>query len=137
MKYNLKNKEEAERAFTYLTDLVGREALVEVKKISPIRSLNQNSYLHLLLQGFGAHFGYTLEEAKLIYKELNKSIYSYKKKGRVFYRSSADLTIDEMTRSIERFRDASAEQGYPLPTATDQNWLMSLANTIEATERYL
>lgn len=137
LKYNMAIVAEAERAFQYLTDLSGNEAIVEIKKVSPKRSLRQNSYLHLLLQAFGSHFGYTLAESKLIYKELNANIYSYKKKHRTFYRSSADLTKDEMMNSIERFREKSAEQGYPLPTATDQEWLRSLENTIQQTEKYL
>jgi hypothetical protein len=57
MKFNLVVPAEAERAFTYLTDLVGKEAIAEVKKISPKRSLNQNSYLHLIIGAFGQHFG--------------------------------------------------------------------------------
>ena len=137
MKYNMANLAEAERAFQYLTDLSGKEAIVEVKKVSPKRSLNQNSYLHLLLGAFGSHFGYSLAESKLIYKELNANIYSYKKKHRTFYRSSADLTKEEMMHSIDRFREKSAEQGYPLPTATDQEWLRQIENTIEQTEKYL
>lgn len=137
MKFNLKLPAEAGRATDYLNTLIKNGSLAEVKKISPKRSLNQNSYLHLLLSAFGAHFGYTLEEAKLIYKEINPKVYAYEKKGRTFYRSSADLTKDEMTASIERFRDKSAEAGYPLPTATDQGWLRELENSIEAQEKYL
>ena len=137
MKYNLSVAAEAERAFTYLTELAGKDALVEVNKISPKRSLNQNSYRHLLISAFAQHYGYTNEESKLIYKELNKGIYEYDKKGRKFYRSSADLTKEEMMKSIDLFREKSAEQGYPLPLATDQDWLRELGNSIEMQSKYL
>lgn len=137
MKYNFAIPAEVTRAREYLHQLIENKSLAEVKKVSPKRSLNQNSYLHLLLQGFGSHFGYSLPEAKLIYKEINGNIYSYKKKDRVFYRSSADLTKEEMTNSIERFREESAKAGYPLPSATDQGWLRELENTIELNEKYL
>ena len=137
MKYNLSVTAEAERAFTYLTELAGKDALVEVNKISPKRSLNQNNYLYLLLSAFGVHFGYNLDEAKRIYKELNKDVYAYEKKGRTFYRSSADLTKDEMAKTVDRFMVASAEQGYPLPLATDQDWLRELGNSIEMQSKYL
>lgn len=131
MKYNTGVERERNEAFEYLTRLSAKDSIVEVKKISPKRSLRQNSYLHLLLGAFGNHFGYTLEEAKIIYKEVNKSIYAYTKNNRTFFRSSADLSVDEMKQTIDNFRQKSAEQGCELPLATDQNWLMSIENMIE------
>lgn len=137
MKYNLSVEVERTAAFEYLTDLVGKDALVELKKISPARTLNQNSYLHLIIAAFGVHFGYTLEEAKVIYKEINKSIYQYEKKGRKFLRSSADLSKEEMAKSIDCFMQRSAEQGFPLPLATNQEWLRQIANEVERSKYYL
>lgn len=137
MKFNLSIQTEVVRAQEYLKLLIEKKSIAEVKKISPRRSLNQNSYLHLLLNAFGLHFGYNLEEAKLIYKELNKDVYAYDKKGRTFYRSSADLTKEEMTKTIDRFREASAAQDYPLPLATDQGWLREIENAIEQSKYYL
>lgn len=131
MKYNTAVEKEKNDAFQYLTDLAAKDSLVEVKKISPKRSLKQNAYLHLLCAAFGDHFGYTLEESKYLYKEINKNIYFYKKKDRVFVRSSADLSVDEMKQSIDRFREKSAEQGCDLPLATDQDWLRSIENMME------
>lgn len=137
MKYNTKSKKEAHDAFEYLSNLVGKEAMVEVKKISPKRSLNQNAYLHLIIGAFAVHFGYEMPEAKEVYKDINHTIYHYKKKGRVFKRSSADLTKEEMARSIDRFREASDKAGYPLPLATDQEWLRHIDNAIEQHKYYL
>ena len=137
MKYNLAKPSEAGKALDYLLELQKKGALAEVKKISPIRTSSQNRYLHLILGAFAQHFGYTLAEAKLIYKELNGNIYAYKKKDRTFYRSSADLTKEEMMKSIDRFREASAVQDYPLPLATDQEWLMAIENAIEQSRHYL
>jgi hypothetical protein len=131
MKYNLAIKKDNEEARLYLIDLMDKEALIEIKKINSKRSLNQNSYLHLIISAFGNHFGYTLEEAKAIYKELNPTIYKYNKKGRTFWRSSADLDKPEMAATIDKFMEASKEAGYPLPLATNQEWLMSLENEIE------
>mgnify|MGYP000894825755 FL=1 len=69
------------------------------------------------------HFGYTLEEAKLVYKQVNESTYYYEKKGRQFIRSSADLNTAEMTKTIDKFRQKSADAGFPLPSAEDREWL--------------
>jgi hypothetical protein len=141
MKYNLANNSEAGKALAYLLDLTRDGKIVDLKKVSPARSLRQNSYLHLLLGAFGVHFGYTLEEAKLIYKQLNAEIYEYTKEVRgkthTFWRSSADLTVDEMTKSIEVLREWSRKGGYPLPTATDQGWLRAIENDIEMHQKYL
>lgn len=141
MKYNLANSTEAGRAYTYLAQLVVDKKIVNIKRVSPVRSLRQNAYLHLLLGAFGAHFGYTLDEAKLIYKQLNSSLYEYTKEVRgkthTFWRSSAALTKDEMTKSIDVLREWSAKGGFPLPLATDKEWLQEMENLIEQNEGLL
>ena len=137
MKYDMAKLDEANEAFEYLTKLGGRESLVEIKKISPKRSLPQNNYLHLILTAFGDHFGYELEEAKAVYKYINADIYRDKKKDfpYPFWRSSADLSIDEMTASIDKFRKVSAEHGCDLPLAVDQEWLRRIENDHERMKR--
>lgn len=137
MKYNLEKPIEVEQARQYLERLVKQRKWVEVKRLSPNRSLNQNNYLHLLLGAFGAHFGYNLEEAKTIYKELNKDVYHYEKKGRTFVRSSANLTMEEMAKTIDVLHKWSKKAGYPLPLATDTEWLMQIENEIERSKHYL
>jgi hypothetical protein len=141
MKYNTAIPKEAQDAFTYLLKLTEQKTIVEVKKVSPKRTLNQNSYLHLLLGAFGQNFGYTIEEAKLIYKDLNAGIYKYDKevrgKNHTFYRSSADITKEEMAKSIDTLHEWSKRAGYPLPPATDQEWLRQIENDIEHNQYYL
>lgn len=137
MKYSTANPNEAEAAREYLNQLIEGKKTVEIKRVIKRRTINQNSYLHLLLNAFGLHFGYTTQEAKVLYKRLNKDIYAYEKGTEVFFRSSADLDTQEMTKSIERFRQFSAEQDYPLPLATDEAALMSLGNAIEQAQHYL
>lgn len=137
MKFNLKIDREVERARAYFEGLVAKGSLAEVKKLSPKRSLPQNNYLHLLLGAFAAHFGYTLEEAKTLYKRVSKDVYAYEKNGQAFLRSSADLSKEEMAKSVDRFREYSDEQGYPLPLATDTEWLRQLDNLIEQSRYYL
>lgn len=131
MRYNLANKPELDQAFEYITKLTGQEAIVNITKVNPKRTLNQNNYLHLLLGAFGDHFGYTLEEAKEIFKDISKDIFYYEKKGRTFKRSSADLDTKELTIAIDRFMAKSAEAGCPLPIATNEEWLRSIENTME------
>lgn len=137
MKFNLDNKQELDNAKQYLSDLVVRKSVVEIKRVNPKRSLNQNNYLHVLIGAFGAHFGYTMEEAKIVYKQMSPEIYRYEKKSKVFWRSSADLNVQEMAKSIDRLRQISANSGYPLPAATDEGWLRAIENEIERSQHYL
>lgn len=138
MKYNLANQIEVERATTYLALLTKQKKVVDVKAVRPGRSLNQNSYLHLLLGYFGSHFGYTIDEAKIIYKrQVNDGIYVYKKNGHAFLRSSADLDTAEMTKTIDRFKEFSKEQGLPLPAAENEAELRSIENEMEKAGYYL
>lgn len=137
MKYALSNKEEAEKAFTYLTELTGKESMVEIIKVSPKRSLNQNSYLHVTFGIFALETGYTTDEAKTIYKRLaNPAIYVYKKNDQTFLRSSADLTVSEMTTSIERWRKYGAEQSVIIPAPNDNKALMYWENQIQTQGKY-
>lgn len=137
MKYNTIVRADAERAVEYLISLIDKGKMVEVKHISPKRSLNQNAYLHVLIGAFGLHFGYTIEEAKIIYKRMNAGIYIYTKKDTKFLRSSADLTKEEMAKSIDTFRKKSDELGYSLPPADDPGWLREVENAIEQARHFL
>ena len=137
MKYRLSDKIDLKAARGRINYLAKKGALVEVIEVKRNRTLSQNSYLHLLLGAFGLHFGYTIEEAKLIYKQIRSDTYYYKKKGRQFIRSSADLNTEEMAKTIDKFMLKSAEAGYTLPPATNQEWLRQIENEIERSHRYL
>lgn len=135
MKFNTAVKEQKAEAFRYFMRLANKHQVIEVKKVSPGRSLSQNSYLHLLIGYLAAEVGEDQEVIKDVYKMVNKAIYYQEHNlfGVKFKsaRSSADLSVDEMTLTIDQFRAWSAEQGYPLPAATDKAWLMEIENEIE------
>lgn len=137
MKYTTANKVEADAAREYLERLITDKRTVEIKRVSKRRSLKQNNYLYLLLGEFASELGYTVNEAKTLYKMENLDIYSYTKNDKVFLRSSADLTTDEMTKTVDRFRTYAGELGIDLPLPTDEAWLQSLENKIEQNRRYL
>lgn len=138
MKFNLQSQEEAVKAFEYLSELSGRHVLVDIKKVSPVRSLSQNAYLHVTLQIFGLEKGYEAQEAKVIYKrEANPEIYVYEKNGAKFMKSSADLTTKEMSDSIDKWRKFAAEQGVDIPAPGDEEALTYYGNLIEKEGKYL
>lgn len=138
MKFDTSIKAQQVNASHYLTELANAKKIIEINPVSSQRSLSQNSYLHLLLGYFGVHFGYTLEEAKTIYKrEANPNIFVYEKHGAKFLRSSADLTKEEMQISIDKFMAYSGENGLPLPAAADKKLMMYMENEIERNRRFL
>lgn len=137
MKYDLALEKDAKEAREYMAALFLRNCMVEIKKISPRRSIAQNAYLHLIIAYFGVHFGWTLEEAKIEYKRINQDIYAYERNEKWFMKSSKDLTVEEMAKSIDKFRQVSAERDFPLPLATQTEWLKQIENEIERSQFYL
>ena len=84
MRYNLSIKQSADAATKQLKHLIEKGANIELTEKRGKRTLSQNKYLHLILSWWGLGYGYTLEESKQYFKDLNKSYYYYQKKGKTF-----------------------------------------------------
>ena len=132
-----KHPEQYQNSLDYVSKYKDKDVTIEIKVIHKSRTLRQNSYLHLLLGFFGLEFGYTIEEAKQLYKRLNKDIYFYEKNNEKFIRSTADLDTKEMTLSIDIFRTYSAGVGLYLPQPDDTAFLNYVHNKIEKNKEYL
>lgn len=145
MTYNLSNPLDIQNARTRLELLVKRGSVVELTEKKPKRSLNQNSYLHLLLGYFASQTGNTLEWVKQqYYKKLcNPDMFIGEREdrflGKVKYvRSSADLRTDELSLTVERFRNwAAVEAGIYLPEPTNEAEIAALAVEVERYKTYL
>lgn len=146
MLYNLSNPLDANNARTRLEMLTKKGVIVEMTEKKQKRSLSQNSYLHLILGYFASQTGNTLEWVKQqYYKRLcNPDIYiaerydSILEKTVKYVRSSASLTTDEMSLSIDRFRNwSSAEAGIYLPDAMSHAELAALQVDVERYKTYL
>lgn len=141
MVYDLSQPEQMEEAQNMLLEFQVLSKKVDIKVVRNKRSLSQNNYLHLLLAYLGLETGYNLTETKALYKEMNRDLYYYYKPTRddenvhEFIRSSAELTTEQMTRSIETLHEVSAANGIPLPLATDQGWLREIERAIELDTR--
>ena len=140
MTYDLSNEYEVRKVLLRLNALIKKGVLVELKEQRPLRTLSQNSYLHLLLQVFAMEYGCSLDVAKIdYYKRLcNQDLFEVEKvnkQGEVVkdLRSSADLTTEEMAQSIDRFKRFAAEGGIYLP---DADRLHDLQCAKIAVERY-
>ena len=138
MRYNLANLLETAQADEYLKKLMKQNAIVEIKKVNPRRSLQQNKYLYLLLGIAGMEWGYSVEEIKTLWKrKISPSIFVYEKNKNKFLRSTADLTTKELTDAIEQLRKFSAEQGLYLPEPHEEERLRYYANEVEKQSNYL
>ena len=125
--------------------LIEEEAIVEIKKKHPSRSISQNAYLHVILGYFGQEFGYDIDTVKYEYfkKLCNPQIFIKKRTNKrgtevEYLRSTADLNTAEMTLAIERFRNwASAEAHIYLPAPNEYEHLLYAQQMIEQNEEFL
>lgn len=136
MIFNTEQTYDAERASTYLNNLIKNKKIVEIKQVRQKRSISQNNYLHLILTWFAIEYGERLEYIKQhIFKEVvNPTIfiteYVNEKTGEIRddLRSTSELTTEEMTIAIDTFRDyASKEAGIYLP----EPWDLAAINLME------
>ena len=131
MIYDLSLQIDRQRAEKRFVQLMGEAVKIELKK-KVKRSLNQNSYLHVIIGFFALETGYTRVEAKQIYKECTPQVYEYKKDDKKFIRSSAELSTSEMSITINRFRDySSSEAGVYLPSADEKQFLEECEREIQ------
>ena len=126
MIYNAKNKIEAQEARKRLDWLIKNEKKFELTAKRGIRTLSQNSYLHLLIKWFSLETGYTQSEAKQMFKKLSEHdiYYEYENNGEKFKRGTSDANTKETTIAIERFRNYSNDKaGIYLPEPNEKEWL--------------
>lgn len=139
MWYNLKNPLEIDQFKGRVTELRNKGAMVELTEKKP-RSLQQSKYLHLMLSKFALEYGYTLDEVKThFYKSVvNPELYVRERvdkfSGEIYkyVRSSTELTSDEMSKSIEAFRDFWFEEGgYRFPSSDEYIALLHIQHDVE------
>lgn len=109
------------------------------------RSLSQNSYLHVALTYFAKEYGESLEFVKQQFfkKAWNPDLFIRRRQDRLlgdvpYLRSSADLSKEEMTLAIERFRNhASSDAGIYIPSADEKDLVALMEDEVRRYERYL
>lgn len=133
MLYDLRNPLDRERFKRRCNALYQKQGIVDLSEKTQ-RSIQQNKFLHLLLGYLAMETGNTLDYVKEVFykRTANKELFLREKEdeilGKVEYlRSSADLSKEEMTLSIDRFRDWSSQTaGVYLPAANEQEFLVSI-----------
>jgi hypothetical protein len=143
MQYNLSNNLDKERFLKRTEHALANECVVEfTEKVH--RSPNQNRYLHLLIGVVAMEVGEKLEYVKeMYYKRLvNAPYYCIEKQDKYVgktqdLRSSAELTKEEMTETIDRFRRWGHENGIYMPSAEDEQRLRDIEIEMGRLKHYL
>ena len=128
MNYDLRktNKEGRKRFLRYANALLKNERSNVCLIDESDRTLNQNSYLHVLCRILASYSGVTEDYAKQVYfkRMANPDIFVTATKDPLTNqlitrtRSTTELTITEMRKAINQFRKWSEENGCLLPDAT-------------------
>ena len=146
MLYDLSNPLQAESFKKRCNMLYKKQCIVDLTEKKPQRTRSQNSYLHAILGYFGLQYGYTSEEVKAWYfkEECNPSLFVREitdpvtGSRRKILRSSADLTTDEMSLAIERFRNWAADvAGVYIPSSDEHQLIEQMTVEVERGKYYL
>lgn len=125
--------------------LVAAGAVVELTE-KRARTLSQNAYLHVCIAYLAACIGETAEYVKRNYFKLHcnrelflRSRYDERLRREVHYlRSSRDLTKEEMSLAIERFRTWSEQEcGEYIPSSDEHEYILKMENEIERSKKYI
>jgi len=114
---DLHKADHRKRAEVYFAKLIEQCAKIELKKIPQKRTLSQNAYLHVLFSLWGAEYGYSVDESKIVVKRaLN---YTYEKNGQVFLVHTSEMNTKDLAGFVDRYRNWSAAEGLYLPSADE------------------
>ena len=125
MKYDLTVKEDRAHFVRYANRMLQKQRTCVSLYDESGRTLNQNSYIHVLCRILAQDIGVSEEYAKQVYfKDLaNHDIFFTATKDEItgglvtYIRSTADLKIPEMRKAISNFLSWAAENKYYLPEA--------------------
>jgi len=142
MKYNLKNNFDKERFKKRVNFLYGNERVVILQEMTK-RTLKQNNYLHLILTAFALETGYTLECVKRNFfkLEVNKDLFLSEERGnfgtKQALKSTTQITKDNLSIAIDRFKKWSSDNGIYLPEPEDEEYLAHLEIEASRLQRYI
>ena len=143
MKLNLCDKLDRQRFQRRCAILLERGSFVELREIAP-KSRNQNNYLHLLIGVVAMDTGNTIEFVKEWYfkRLVNPDIF-LRKTGDKYageietIRSTAELTKEETSTAIDRFKRWGDENGFYMPEPGDESLLRSIEIEMGRLQKYL
>lgn len=143
MVYDLSSDFQRKAFLARVDNLMEKGAVVELTE-KAFRSPNQNRYLHLLIGVVAIETGNTLEDAKTYYfkKVVNSDLFQVYVKDNMGntidrLRSTAELTKEEMSMAIDRFKRWGAENGIYMPNPEDIHLLKEIEIEMGRMKSYL
>ena len=143
MVYDLSSDFQRKEFLARLDNLMGKGAVVELTE-KAFRSPNQNRYLHLLIGVVAIETGNTLEDAKKWYfkETCNPDLFHVQHRDKMgncidHIRSTAELTKEEMSTAIDRFKRWGAENGIYMPNPDDASLLKAIEIEMGRMKSYL
>ena len=143
MIYDLSQPYDKERFLARTLHLADKGAAVELTEKTQ-RSLSQNAYLHAIIGAVAMECGTSLEYAKEHYfkRLVNAPLFVRERDDKFLgktqiLRSSADLSTEEMSEAIDRFKTWAAEQGMYLPEPGDDALLRYIEIEMAKMHKYL
>lgn len=135
--FDLNNSYDVEKFRKRVAVLLDKGCQVELRRIYPQRTLEQNKYYQVICEYFAACKGYTkLEVQADIFMRLVNADICVNKDGRL--KSSSELTVDEMALCIDRFRNWSAsEAGLYIPSGEEYRALFYAQQVIAQNKEYI
>lgn len=143
MKYNLSLPIDIAKADARYNALKKKGAFIEITEKN-IRSTRQNSYEYLLMGLVAMESGVSLDYCKEYYfkRAANKDIFVRRITdplvGEIeITRSTSELSVEETSLAIDRFKRWCYEQGYYIPEPTDSAILADIEIEMGRMERYI
>ena len=143
MLYDLSSDFQRKAFQARVDNLMEKNAVVEMTE-KAFRSPNQNRYLHLLIGVVAIETGNTLEDAKKWYfkETCNPDLFHVQHRDKMgncidHIRSTAELTKEEMSTAIDRFKRWGAENGIYMPNPDDASLLKAIEIEMGRMKSYL
>lgn len=143
MVYDLSSDFQRKSFLARMDNLMEKGAVVELTE-KAFRSPNQNRYLHLLIGVVAIETGNTLEDAKKWYfkETCNPDLFHVQHRDKMgncidHIRSTAELTKEEMSTAIDRFKRWGAENGIYMPNPDDASLLTAIEIEMGRMKSYL
>ena len=143
MVYDLSSDFQRKSFLARMDNLMEKGAVVELTE-KAFRSPNQNRYLHLLIGVVAIETGNTLEDAKKWYfkETCNPDLFHVQHRDKMgncidHIRSTTELTKEEMSTAIDRFKRWGAENGIYMPNPDDASLLKEIEVEMGRMKSYL
>jgi len=119
MIYDLSKSHDLETVKFKLNKYTEEKKVIELKLKTVKKTIQQNKYVHVIINMFAIEFGYTTGESKTLLKREFANFMVYEKGNDRFLMSISDLTKDQLQVWIEWIINYSASNGLLIPSSEE------------------